>query len=193
MPGPPTSPRKEGGASSEAPGSEISRALTLSGAFVSDWNEGGEPPEPRICCAELGRGFGGELGRLNSTAECGRGEVERLGDTLRSPGMRRSTGVGVPPRGVRPKNIGGWGEVAGFSTLGGTKRRPFKSLSSSLTCCPSCAAESSSASEDAKRTGCGHFLVCNLDQTGMISGNPELGGANFLGTTTMISKEPSRG
>lgn len=29
--------------------------------------------------------------------------------------------------------------------------------------------------------------------TGMISGNPELGGANFLGTTTMISKEPSRG
>ena len=42
---------------------------------------------------------------MNSTAECGRGEVERLGDTLRSPGMRRSTGVGVPPRGVRPKNL----------------------------------------------------------------------------------------
>ena len=36
-----------------------------------------------------------------SKAEEGRGEMERL----RSPATRTSTGVGVPPRGVKPKNL----------------------------------------------------------------------------------------
>lgn len=59
------------------------------------------------CLAELG--LCGEAARGSrcsraGAAELGRGEMLRL----RSSGTRTSTGVGVPPRGVRPKNLSFW-------------------------------------------------------------------------------------
>lgn len=115
--------RKEGGAESPPRSSGgISSAFTGSGGRAA-WTSavdvccdaGRLASTDLICCAELGRRVG-DAARMArcSKAEEGRGEMERL----RSPATRTSTGVGVPPRGVKPKNMGGWMEVNGGWTLG---------------------------------------------------------------------------